>query len=150
VKAEFTEYLKSVGIETQPALARAERALKAFSLICPEEIKDIFVEEYVKEEGSREYESLEGFSANYWCSAVRFLTDDRWNISSTRKRIRAVNVRGSEYEFGDTTEKSRLSIFIAFSDNPDQSGTLKASGKNCDALRQIFIKYIQPNFLFPA
>ncbi len=57
MKEEFIEYLKSIGITAEEYLKRIETIMEVYSELCQGEIVDIFVDEYIKEDGTREYEA---------------------------------------------------------------------------------------------
>ena len=62
---KLDEYLDGIGITTNVLKERVKLVYSVASQMCPEEIEDIFVTDYIKEDGTREYESLWFFSDKY-------------------------------------------------------------------------------------
>ena len=143
MKAEFKEYLKLIGINEVNYLERIETIIKVHYDICQEEINDIFVDEYIKEDGTRDYDDISLFSNNYNFGAIRFLTEDDFFITKRMKNVTIVRIKKKNYDFKKATESSRLNIEIRH--NNDVHGILKASKENCDHLKHIYFKYIAPN-----
>ena len=71
MKEEFIDYLKLIGITTEEYLNRIETIMEVHSELCQEEIIDIFVDEYIKEDGTREYEDLSLFSRSGRSASTR-------------------------------------------------------------------------------
>lgn len=144
MKKEFVDYLKSIGITTKALFERIEEICEFCSEICPDEIVDIFVDEHIKEDGTREYEDLSFFSDKYSVGARQFLTKDDFIIAPIKRRIYSYIIQKQDYDFKKATEKSRLKIQINLGPG-GVSGNFKASKENCGFLRDIILKYIKPN-----
>lgn len=142
MKREFVEYLESIGI-TKTFRERIETIYEFYKNICPDEIEDIFVTEYINSDGSREYENLWFFSEKYVMEAKRFITEDNFDITPIHKRIHFLTIKEQDYDFRKATKKSRL--YLQFALDTTAEGEFKASKENCDYLREIFLKYILPN-----
>jgi len=71
---KFIPYLQRIGIKTKSLFDRIESIYNVFSKMCPEEIMDIFITDYIKDDGTREYESLWFFSATFCLEAKQFIT----------------------------------------------------------------------------
>ena len=137
--AKFDEYLKKVGIT--PALkTRVELARRVASRMCPEEIEDILVNEYVQDDGTRVYESIWFFSKGYCIEAHNFITES--SIDIVPIRIKRVQVDFKDYSFVKATEKSRLRVLVLFGEGLEAE--IKAAKENCDVLRDIILKYFRP------
>lgn len=76
MKKEFVEYLKSIGITSEVYLKRIETLMEIHLDLCQDEIEDIFVDEYIKEDGTREYEDITFYSEQYNFGAIQFLTNN--------------------------------------------------------------------------
>lgn len=148
MRKEFENYLESIGIK-KPLQERIAEIFEFYRGLCPDKITGIFVSDYIKEDGTREYENLWFFSERYNMEAKQFVTKDDFDIMPMKGRIAYCTVEKEEYDFRKATEKSRLNL--KFYVNPPTittvSGTIKASKENCDYLRDILRKYIQPNLL---
>ncbi len=142
MKEEFIKYLESIGI-AEALRKRIETTYEFCREICPDEIIDIFVEEYIKEDGSREYENLDFFSKRYAVEARQFIAKDDFIITPIQKRISYYTLQKRDYNFKTATEKSRL--YLEFDLDTGLKGELKASKENCDYLRDIILKYIKSN-----
>jgi len=141
----FIEYLKSIGITTGALQKRVETIYECCKELCSNEITDIFITDYIKEDGSREYENLWFFSDKYCMEAKQFITTDNFDITPINKKIYYFNIKKQNYDFKKATEKSRLSLITVF--NTQVSGVFKAAKDNCDYLKEIILKYIVPNLM---
>ncbi|MFZ2411541.1 MAG: hypothetical protein WAW23_08220 [Candidatus Methanoperedens sp.] len=144
MKDEFIKYLNTIGITTQVLHNRIEEIYEVCSEMCPDEIVDIFVDEYIKEDGSRDYEDLNFFSDTYQCGAKQFLTKDDYGIARLKKKVLLSKIQMQNYDFKKATEKSRLYLEVKF--EGELLASFKASKENCDFLRDIILKYYKPNF----
>ena len=142
MKKEFIEYLKSIGITTA-LRERIETIYEYYKEICSDEITDIFITEYIKEDESREYENLWFFSDKYFMEAKQFITKDDFDIASIEKSIIYWKIEKKDYDFKKATEKSRLFLSAVLNNVVD--GDFKASKENCDYLKEIILKYIKVN-----
>jgi hypothetical protein len=142
VNPEFVAYLASVGI-VDALRQRVESIYDFYRQICPEEVSGLFVTEYIKEDGTREYESLWFFSAGFVMEAKGFVTNDDFDMASLRGRVVHWQIQKSEYDFRNATERSRLHLEFALGDGV--GGTLRSSKENCDRLRDVLRRYIVAN-----
>lgn len=142
MRKEFIGYLKSVGI-TETLYKKIETVYEFYRKICPDEITDIFITDYIKEDGSREYENLWFFSEKYCMEAKQFITKDDFDMTPIKKRVVYWTIRKQDYDFEKVTEKSRL--YIRFDTENRVIGELKASKENCHYLKDIILKHIAPN-----
>jgi hypothetical protein len=142
MKEKFHEYLKVIGM-TQTLINRVETLYIFVSGKCPDEIEDIFVTDYINEEGARVYESLWFFSSKYCIEAHMFISQEYFDITPTRNRVVRWEMKKQEYDFTKATEKSRL--YLAVRLDTGISCSFKVSKENCDYFKDIFSKYIQAN-----
>jgi len=138
MEPRFNEYLKTLGM-TDVFCQRVESIYDFYVGVLPEKITDIFVSEYLNNDGSRVFENLWIFTPNYTCEAKSFISIDNFDImpieSVTRWELQKEN-----YDFIKATEKSRLQVNFNLKHN--LTGRLKASQYNCDNLRYIVLTYI--------
>jgi hypothetical protein len=139
---EFVAYLKAIGM-TDILKQRVETIYDFYRKVCPEEIIDIFVTDFLNGDGGREYENLWFFSQSYTMEAKRFVSRDNFDMTPIRERIIYWSVEKQDYDFEKSTDKSKLHIQVNI--DVDQIGDLKASKENCDYLKVIFQKYILSN-----
>jgi len=144
MRKEFVKYLDSIGITTilQERIATIH---EHFEQICPDEITDIFVTDYIKQDESREYEYLCFFSEKYFMDAKQFAAEDDFSINPIKKRLYGLNIKKKDYDFKKATEKSRLLIHWYVDIGLGVEIILKASKENCDYLKDIAFKYVVPN-----
>ncbi len=137
---EFLPYLERLGIRTSPLLSRVELLYRLATMVCPEKIEDIYISEYIKDDSTREYESLWFFSKKYCLETHQFINDDNIDIVPLSNLMR-VAISAKEYDFKQATSKSRLNVRVQFI--MPVEGNLKASGENCDFLNNIILKYFR-------
>ncbi len=142
MKAEWIDYLRTIGIKDL-FLDRCKEIFNFYQQIYPDQIKDIFVSEYLDKEGNRQYESIWFFSETTVMEAKKFLEEDDFDSVPLNKQVKYWSVKKTEYNFIRATTKSRM--VIKFSLLSGSGCSLKASRENCDSLKSIFIKYIITN-----
>jgi len=143
MRKEFIKYLVSIGIITRALRERIETIYECCKKLCSNEITDIFITDYIKEDGSREYENLWFFSEKTCIEAKQFITKNDFDIIRIKKRVNIWNIQKHKYDFKKATDTSRLFLRVNFGFNID--GELKATKNNCDYLRKIILKYVVPN-----
>jgi len=143
MKEQFSNYLASIGIKDL-FYRRVEEICLLLGNLLDEEILDIFVSDYVQEDGTRIYDNLRLFTARGLIEADRFLTHDEFFFSDTRKCSPiAWELKTRDYDFQQATVKSRMSLRVAFTS--DIRCEFKASQENCDFLRSLLVKYFVSN-----
>lgn len=144
MQQKFIDYLESIGIKSGILLDRIESIHRFYVEMCPDSIDDIFVTEYIDSDGKREYENLWFFSDRYIMDAKGFAAgSDDFVIAPITDRVAHYRIKKLNYDFKEATEKSRLHLM--FRSNTAATANLKASKENCDALRDIILKYMMPN-----
>jgi len=142
MKEEFVIYIRSIGI-TVILQKRIEEIYEFYEKICPDEITDIFVTDYIKDDVSREYENLWFFSKKYCMEAKGFTVRDEFDMVPIRKRVVGWDMQKKDYDFKTATSKSRITLVFKLLEGV--GGTLKAASMNCDYLKDIFLKHIIQN-----
>lgn len=137
---KLDEYLNRMGITTDILKDRVKLAYSVASQMCPEEIEEVFVSDYIKDDGTREYESVWFFSKGYCIEAHNFITEN--SIDIVRIKTKRLQVELKDYDFKKATEKSRLRVLILLGEMLE--GEIKAAKENCDVLRDITTKYFKP------
>ncbi len=140
---KFISYLKEVDITTRVLLKRVEFIYTLCSEMCPDEIEDIFVTDYIKADGTREYENLWFFSKGYCLEAKQFLTQIDLDITPIKRRITYWTVTAQDFDFKKAADKSRLNLTFKLVQRID--GEFKAAKGNCNSLQAIINKYVKPN-----
>jgi len=143
MRDEFAPYLASIGILQGVILQRIKTIYEFFREECGEEIADIFVTDYITEDGSREYENLWFFSDRCCMEAKGFITRDEFDSAPLKNRIVRWEVRKQDYDFKKAIQESRLYLRVFLEE--EWAMGLKAAAGNCDYLRDIFRRYVVPN-----
>lgn len=145
MKKEFVIYLESIGL-SGTVLGKVEDAYNFYSKFLEYEIKDIFVSEYLNQDGSRVYENLWFFSENFCGEAKFFLTKEDYDSDIIKKSISTFSIKKTDFDIITCTPiaSSRLHLTFNFL-NGLRAGDMKASKENCKKLSEIFVTYILPN-----
>jgi hypothetical protein len=139
MKTEFDEYLKKIGI-SELFYERSKQVIEGVAKFIGEGILDIFVSDYIDNEGKRHYEDLLLFTEHIIVEAKQFLTQDHYFINNVKEcPMTGIDFSAQEYGFETATTKSRISVRV-------YCGTvlivpMKAAQENCDYLNVIFKKY---------
>ena len=141
MRKEFVRYLEDIGMSGK-LIGRVKEVYNFYEKLVPGEIKDVFVTDYLTSEGTREYENLWFFSKKQCMEAKGFLTTDDFDMDPIGS-ILSWSIEKKDYDFENATAKSRFNL--TFYLDPPRTGHLKASTKNCQYLKHIFLKYILPN-----
>lgn len=144
MKQEFVDYLESIGIKAGSLFDQIESIYEFYSEMCPDEIEDIFVTDYIDSEGKGEYENMWFFSGRYLMEAKGFAAGkDDFDIAPIKDRVERCAIQKQDYDFKEATDKSRLHLL--FNLDTGAIADFKASKENCDALRDIILKHVKPN-----
>ncbi|MCK5827177.1 hypothetical protein KAH43_01530 [Candidatus Bipolaricaulota bacterium] len=147
MKAEFREYLVSIGITTESLLSRIEALHNRAVALAGNEFDWMFMDEYRDEEGVRHYDTLKLLSKDSLSVAVaRVVEEPTFNLAFTGPLAR-VAIRAKDFDFNEATEQSRLAIHGTHSEDFDATIEYKASGKNCETLYALFVEYLRPRLL---
>ncbi len=138
----FTSYLETLGM-SNTLIERVHECFSFYSDICDITIDDIFVNEYINDEGIREYQSVWFMNEHRCMEAHDFTKQVTYDMSPWFRNIKRWNVSHKDFDFITPTEKSRLTINFVF--HNDVEGVLKSSKENCLILVKILQKYIIPN-----
>jgi len=147
MKAEFSDYFTSIGMPG-PFIRRLEALFEQITFLCPEEIDFVFINDYIQEDGVREYDSALFFSKRYVLEAKQFSTESSVDIAIYGDNITYLQIEAEAYNYpsDEPTEKSRLNCIVRLgADSSDLGFELKASKENCRHLVVIIESVIQPN-----
>lgn len=142
MKPEYYNYLDTLGISPGPVRDKVERVFQICKQICPDEICDMFITEYMQNEGGRIFENLFWISPSYLLEAKLFLHQDSFDITPLRD-LHYFEIQAQDYDFQRGTDKSRLTLHARFSDVI--VAQLRGSGTNCDQLNRILLTHFKPN-----
>jgi hypothetical protein len=149
---KFDEYLKNVVSEDK--LESIKNEINAIIKSCKEiklinvEVEDIFISNFIKDdnEDKKQYDDLWLFSEDYWLEAREFETKSDYIIINPKSiQVSYINIKNKDYKgFKQARDSSKMSLYIYL--NNDLLLNLKAAGRNCDHLKEIFLKYFLPHF----
>ncbi len=138
---KFQLYLRKIGV-TQPIQGRVEY----FHCLCSNmyfgKLSDIFIDDYLTEDGTRKYLDLTFFSQYFNFSIHNFLIEDKINVATLQTWVDQIDIKVDNYDFKKANDKSLMIVQLYKEFNP--TGNYKASQKNCEYLVQILRKYMQP------
>jgi len=142
MKKDFQLYLRAIGLPMQLD-SRIDDILELYAEQLGGDAEDILISDYIAGGGTREYEALWLFSKKHVGEARNFMGLYNVDITPIEGCIKTVRLIKRAYDFEEATASSRLTI--EFSTYFREFSQLKASGKNCDYLRDIMAKYLRPN-----
>lgn len=142
MKDEWVRYLTSIGV-TELFQARAEAVVSFYEALYPNQLREIFVTEYVDKENKRQFENFWIFTDTLCLEAKKFLTQDDFDASPLVGQVKYWSVKKEKYDFLEASVDSRLTVY--FSLVAGIVGELKASGSNCDHLKRLFLSYVVSN-----
>lgn len=141
---KFRKYCTSIGIKSRIELEKIDFFINLAQEICAENIKDIFITDFVDSEKINRRQNLWLFSDGFHLESKNYLVAKNIDITPVRLSINWVELTLNDYDFiGKTTDKSRLSV--EYYVHPDSSVHLRAGGSNCKYLRYIYYHHLKPN-----
>ena len=142
MKAEFTTYLKQLGV-TKPIQERVEYFYRLCkNMILGQTLADIFIDEYLNKDKSREYIGLSFYSQDYTFAIDNFLWEDKIRVASHQRVQDNVIITVENFDFIKANDQSLMNISLHVCDK--HTGEYRASKKNCKNLVRIFRKYMKP------
>jgi hypothetical protein len=134
----FSAYLAEIGMNDL-LMERVSTLRDLYAAIQVEELSDIFVNETLTAEGDPIFDSVWFFTSSYAMESL--LSGDTFD-SVRIDRIVRWEITLSDYDWKEANESSRLSISLTFPEGI--TGSLRATHKNCDYLRDLFVRWIVP------
>jgi hypothetical protein len=144
VKPEWTAYLEAIGA-SEVVRTRVDQIEDIYRRNGATDFETIFISEYVKEDGTRELESLWFFNATVLGEAKQFLSDVDIDLASYEGRVSYYHVTALSFDFRLAVPESRLKVEMSLM--PRLQVILKASGNNCDFLLALVRDRLVPNGL---
>lgn len=138
----FEKYFEDLSL-TAPIRARVEEVLSQIRAVCPEEIVDILISEYVQQDGSQIHQSVWAFSKNL-ISEGGLLTGDsiRFDIVRLDRKVEQVIIDQRDFDWNAPAKvQSRLAVDVRFQ-LTGLVAHMQASGSNCEVLRDLIRKYL--------
>lgn len=135
MKEEFRTYLQEIGMGT-PFQESVSQLISLYSQLTEESVDKIFVSEYVDQDGTRHYENLILLTKNLVFETEHFLTEPKMWAARYHNNVSNLEMTFTDYDFRSATSTSRLSCTFRW-DPGDFMLPLKASGGNCDQLKEL-------------
>ena len=94
MKKKFETYLKEIKVPS-PVIERISHIIEIYAKFSPEEVKDIFVSEFLKEDRERVFENFWLFSDKYAMEAKHFVSskEDEFDIAFYKDSIRRLEIK---------------------------------------------------------
>lgn len=141
---QINDYLAAIDI-TGTLAERVHSVYAFYSEQLNLEVTDMFVSEYLTQDGTREFDSLWFFTEDFMMEAKRFVRDDNFDLAPIKGRVKYIVISKEDYDFKAATTKSRMNLTVSL--ETAVSGDFKASRGNCDHLKHIIRKYFVVNVL---
>lgn len=139
MKPKITTYLRSIGMK-KPLIERIGLVCDRFTQLTSLDIEDLFVSEYVLEDGTRAYDDIRIFAPGMIVEADQFQSHDSFFINPVEGLQRmAWEISAKKFDFKSATADSRLTARLS---TGDYSVPFKASKENCEVLTTIIQKYL--------
>jgi hypothetical protein len=143
-------YLRDLGMG-EALRTRALEFASAYERLINEPVEDAFVNDYVDEDGTRQYQSLWLASKSYVIEAKQWVSDNelQGDAASVRGGFLRVDVSRHAYEFTNTTAQSRMKAEVTWSEAGlgGLRGRFQSSGANCGKLYEFIRKYVMPRMV---
>ena len=148
MKRAFSDYLASIDITSSALRKKAEEALELATRAAPGKIRDIFVNDWIEEDGSRAYGDFECVAEGCLIAVLSFVTTpSKAQIAVVESSVSGVNMEFKNFDFKNAGNDSRLILQVNMG-HEDGPWRYKASRGNCDKLWSFYEKYIKPNLAF--
>ena len=142
MKQPFIAYLKDIGM-AEPLIERVSAIYDFYTKVLEVDIEHILVTDTISEDNTRSFDSVWFFTAMHCLEAHRFVHEDSFDFSLTPRFV-YWRAEKTSYDFEKATTESRMKLTIS---SETITGELRASGKNCDYLRDVLLKWILPRSL---
>ncbi len=137
------KYLGDINVTDDALLERIIYISEICQRITDQQIVDIFVSEYKNDSNQRTYESVWFFTKDTGIEAKEFRVKINPDILTFTNNIIRIDWDMTDYDYNESNENSKMSVHINL--NQLFSGTFKATGINCEYLKDIVARYILEN-----
>ena len=142
------KYLESIGMISDIDINRVREIFNQRKILCPEELKMIFISNYTDTDGKDQFKDLWLFSDNFLIEVLNFNKQETLNLDIT---IFSDNIHGISIETSNLnilqSAKDDSKLRIVFYTLSEFTCDQLAYGRNCDVLMSIYKKYIRPNLV---
>lgn len=141
-------YLESIGILSDIDIKRVRKLFSQAGVLCPEQLKDIFISNIKSNDGKEQFKDLWLFSDNYLIEVLNFISAEKpqMDMININKNIQVVSVEAENFELLNNAQaisKLRIQFYACNVFNCDQV----ASSLNCNKLISIFNTYVKHNLV---
>jgi hypothetical protein len=140
------KYLKSIRMFANVDVKRVKELFNTGKILCPEDLRDIFISNYKENDGKDQFKDFWLFSDNYVIEVQNLITETMPELDMTiiSKNIQNVSIKVDNFDLSQkATDVSKIRMeFYTYSDfSVDQIAT----GSNCDKVMYIFNTYVKHN-----
>jgi hypothetical protein len=141
-------YLDSIGMISDIDINQVMEIFNQGRILCPEELKMIFISNYKDTDSKDEFKDLWLFSDNCLIEVLSFNKQETLNFDITifRKNIHTISIETSNLNFSQSA-KDHSKLHIQFFTLNGFTCDQLAYGCNCDVLMSIYKKYLIPNLV---
>ena len=151
MKTEYEEYLQTVDIHLRANLhKRILEAIPLMEALSPEPLQDILITEGSDNEERRLYYSLYMFSEHYIAEAnnIDGPSQTLYNLFILKNSVINLTLSLDNYDLKKAANrKSWVAFHVGLAS--DRNLQLRATRQNCEKVKQIYEKYIKPNYRVP-
>lgn len=139
-------YLLTVEMKSSIDIERVKELFNLGKVMCPEELGEIFVSNYIESEGKEQYKDLWLFSDNYVLEVLNFARQatPTVEIIMFTDNLMYISVETKNYHFAKKAQKDST-LRVKPVTLGQFSCDMLATGQNCDTLYYIFKKYLKDN-----
>jgi hypothetical protein len=141
-------YLGLIGMISDIDISQVREIVNQGEILCPEELKMLFISNYKETNGKDKFKDLWLFSDNCLIEVLSFNKQEtfKFDIIIFRKNIHTIAIETSNLNFSQSA-KDDSKLHIEFYTLNDFSCDQLAYGRNCDVLMSIYKKYLIPNLV---
>lgn len=139
---DFSGYIDKLNISSTMR-NRIDKVLIMNQKIINDDFKDIIINDTKNQDGALNYNSLWIFSEKYIIECKNFMSETNFDIAPLRKNVSYAYIKTSNFDLDSASLASTIEVYFSF--EKDFSGTLTASGINCNQVIKIYKTYIIEN-----
>lgn len=142
---KLNEYLKEFNLLDTPLQERINEIINYMVKISPEEIKDVFISEYITSEGQKVYENLWGITESFVLEAKNFRAEIDIDLTKYTNKLNYMQLKTESYDFENVNQNSRMTLYLHITHG--FSASFKATGLNCRKLDYLIKSYFKSNIV---
>ena len=142
-KKIINDYIKELG-GSKILIDRAKEIYEIHKIVCPQEIKTIFISEYHTKDKTRIFDNLWFFSDSFFMETKNFQNNNNTDLIRFQKNIDYIEMFYQDFDFKKGNDNSNLTIKMMLG-GTDLFAQFKASKQNCDNLMNIYSNFFKSN-----